>query len=245
MALEQATGITRQSLMRFASGQQSLRLDMADRLVDYFDVELRLKGRVRKGIEMFKTLVEPDHIWGWDDIEENADIPPRSRGLYAWWFNEIPPHVPIDTTITKDRLHLLYIGISPKRPSGNGAQLSRETLRSRIRTHYRGNAEGSTLRITLGCLLADILGITLALSDSGKRKIFVEGKSKLTKWMRQHAFVSWMEHPSPWDLEEEAIRRFSLPFNIQHNQHHAFYPTLRQIRRSALAAAREDWQNRQ
>ncbi len=241
MALEQATGITRQSLMRFAHGQQSLRLDMADRLVDYFGVELRWKGKTRKGTEMFRALVEPDHVWGWDDIKTGADVPPRGSGLYAWWFDEVPPLVPTDATITKGRLHLLYVGISPRRPAGNGAQPSRETLRSRIRGHYRGKAEGSTLRMTLGCLLAETLDITLTLSAAGKRKTFDEGELRLSEWMCHHAFVSWMEYPNPWDLEEDAIRRFSLPFNIQHNQHHAFYRTLRQTRRSALAAARQVW----
>jgi len=99
--------------------------------------------------------------------------------------------------------------------------------------------------MTLGCLLADTLGIALELSATGKRKTFGEGETQLTDWMRKHAFFSWMEHPAPWDLEEEAIRRFSLPFNIQHNQHHAFYRTLRQVRRAALAAARQAWEDGQ
>lgn len=49
---------------------------------------------------------------------------------------------------------LLYVGISPKAPPSNGGAPSRSTLRKRLQTHYRGNAEGSTLRKTLGCLLA-------------------------------------------------------------------------------------------
>lgn len=44
--LERRTGVIRQSLMKFARGEQSLRLDMADRLIDYFDLELaRRKAR--------------------------------------------------------------------------------------------------------------------------------------------------------------------------------------------------------
>ena len=41
LAMEQATGIKRQSLMKFARGEQSLRLDAADRLAEYFGLELR------------------------------------------------------------------------------------------------------------------------------------------------------------------------------------------------------------
>jgi hypothetical protein len=45
---------------------------------------------------------------------------------------------------------LQYVGIAPRhmRP-----RVSRQSLRTRIRYHFRGNAAGSTLRLTLGCLL--------------------------------------------------------------------------------------------
>ena len=40
-ALSEATGLTRPSLMRFARGQQSLRLDLAEKLAAYFGIECR------------------------------------------------------------------------------------------------------------------------------------------------------------------------------------------------------------
>jgi len=44
--LERRTGVKRQSLMKFARGQQSLRLDMADRLASYFGLEVtKRKGK--------------------------------------------------------------------------------------------------------------------------------------------------------------------------------------------------------
>ena len=43
--LERASGVKRQSLMKFARGEQSLRLDMADRLAAYFGIESKLKGK--------------------------------------------------------------------------------------------------------------------------------------------------------------------------------------------------------
>ncbi|MEU1194017.1 GIY-YIG nuclease family protein [Streptomyces sp. NPDC005859] len=42
---------------------------------------------------------------------------------------------------------------------------STQNLRKRVRYHYRGNAAGSTLRLTLGCLL----GLDLRRVGSGKR----------------------------------------------------------------------------
>ncbi|MBC7817932.1 MAG: hypothetical protein IAG10_13660 [Planctomycetaceae bacterium] len=38
--LERQTGVIRQCLMKFARGEQSLRLDMADKLAEFFDLEL-------------------------------------------------------------------------------------------------------------------------------------------------------------------------------------------------------------
>ena len=58
--------------------------------------------------------------------------------------------------------------------------------------HYRGNAEGSTLRKTLGCLLADHLGIDLRRVDSGTRRTFGDGEAALSQWMAGNAFVSWI-----------------------------------------------------
>ena len=46
-ALERETGVTRASIMRFARGSQSLRLDVADKLAAYFGLELRPKPKKR------------------------------------------------------------------------------------------------------------------------------------------------------------------------------------------------------
>jgi plasmid maintenance system antidote protein VapI len=40
-ALQTETGVTRASIMRFVRGDQSIRLDIADRLAAYFNLELR------------------------------------------------------------------------------------------------------------------------------------------------------------------------------------------------------------
>jgi plasmid maintenance system antidote protein VapI len=41
IGLERETGVLRQSLMKFVRGEQSLRLDLADRLAGYFGIECR------------------------------------------------------------------------------------------------------------------------------------------------------------------------------------------------------------
>ncbi len=44
--LERETRVKRQSLMKFARGEQSLRLDMADKLAEFFGIEVvKRKGK--------------------------------------------------------------------------------------------------------------------------------------------------------------------------------------------------------
>lgn len=43
-ALQRDTGVTRASIMRFVEGRQSLRLDMADRLAEFFGLALQKQG---------------------------------------------------------------------------------------------------------------------------------------------------------------------------------------------------------
>jgi plasmid maintenance system antidote protein VapI len=42
-AIETQTGVKRQSLMKFVRGEQSLRLDLADKLADFFGLVLTKK----------------------------------------------------------------------------------------------------------------------------------------------------------------------------------------------------------
>jgi len=73
---------------------------------------------------------------------------------------------------------LLYVGITPGPPSATG-KTSRQTLRSRLRYHFRGNAEGSTLRLSVGCLLSESLRIELRRVGSGLRMTFGLGERVL------------------------------------------------------------------
>jgi hypothetical protein len=132
---------------------------------------------------------------------------------------------------------LLYVGISPKMPTADG-RLSRQNLRTRLRYHYRGNAAGSTLRLTLGCLLSETLGIELQRVGSRDRLTFGAGEARLTEWLALHARVTWVTDPEPWLVEDYLIRTESLRLNLQGNTHHPFRATLSGIRGEARARAR-------
>ena len=46
--LERQTGVLRQTLMKFARNEQSLRLDMADKLASYFGLELGAASKPKR-----------------------------------------------------------------------------------------------------------------------------------------------------------------------------------------------------
>ena len=153
-------------------------------------------------------------------------------------FPRDPGGVPTANCVQHSGATLLYVGISPSAPPANGKRPSRQSLLHRIRYHYRGNAEGSTLRLTLGCLLADQLSIQLRRVGSGKRMTFGPGEAVLSEWMGQNAFVAFHVCERPWELEAELLRAVSLPLNLDQNRNHAFHSTLTQMRRAAKERAR-------
>jgi len=115
----------------------------------------------------------------------------------------------------------------------NGRPASKSHLRRRIETHYTGNAEGSTLRKTLGCLLAGELGIQLRRMGSGSRPTFGYGEQTLSTWMAEHAFVSVIGRERGWELENHLIATLDVPLNLEGNRGNAFHSELTQVRAPA------------
>ncbi len=183
-------------------------------------------------------LLRPIRLLSRDEVLSRPSSVPKAPGVYAWYFRDIPPQVPINGCVQHEELTLLYIGISPSAPPGNGKAPSSQSLWHRIRYHYRGNAEGSTLRLTLGCLLADQLGIELRRVGSGKRMTFGPGEAALSEWMSRNAFVSFHVCDRPWELEAELLSTVSLPLNLDQNRHHSFHTALSELRKAAKRRAR-------
>ena len=185
-------------------------------------------------ISNFEALIQPKTLLKRQIALTNPSPIPTRSGLYAWYFREVPPAVPIDGCLVRDGLTLLYAGISPS------SAKSRQSLRKRITYHYRGNAEGSTLRLTLGVLLAELSGFPLRRVGSGKRLTFTHlGEQWLDDWMEQNAHVCWIEHPEPWTVEREFLEAVCLPLNIQDNRHHPFSTQLSELRSAAKREAKE------
>ncbi len=50
-------------------------------------------------------------------------------------------------------------------------------------------------------------------------------------------FVAWVGRDDPWVLEDEFIRKISLPLNLQRNDRQPFYIQLKAIRKAYKSAA--------
>jgi hypothetical protein len=188
--------------------------------------------------EPLEQLINPDRVWSRPDVL-CSPLPcpvPAQAGVYGWYFRELPGDLDATACEQFSGMHLLYVGISPRRPTPAGGQ-SKRNLRLRIRSHYKGNANASTLRMTLGCLLQERLGIALGLSDSGRLTFGPSGEDYLSDWMTENAFVVWAVTSEPWNLEDLAIQRLNLPLNLRDNQHHAFHSVLSETRRTARLRA--------
>jgi hypothetical protein len=185
------------------------------------------------------ALFPPARLYSRAEVLSSASPVPKAPGVYAWYFRQAPPLVPTVGCLSDTGVTLLYVGISPSQPPKNGKAPSQQSLRHRIRYHFSGNAEGSTLRLTLGCLLADQLGIKLRRVGSGKRMTFGPGEAVLSDWMSENALVGWQVCDEPWMLEKRLLSEVCLPLNLDQNRQNSFHPVLAAIRATAKREARD------
>ena len=183
------------------------------------------------------ALTEPGRFTARTDVLSWPCPVPKSAGLYAWHLRGIQDIVDTTRCVQHEGLSLAYVGIAPKAPPQNGTPPSKQSLRTRILCHYRGNASTSTLRLSLGCLLAQSLGIELQVTGNSHRLTFGAGEAVLSDWMAENAFVVWAEIAEPWAYEEALIHRIDVPLNLEHNAHHPFAHVLKKLRADARAAA--------
>ena len=186
----------------------------------------------------FASLLYPEHLYERGEALSRPSPVPSSPGVYAWYFRELPDErIHVRACHHAQGLPLLYVGISPKRPPASGPA-SKQNLRKRIHYHYRGNAAGSTLRLTLGTLLARRLGIELRRVGSGGRLTFATGEAALSDWMGKNALVCWLPTAAPWEVETAVIGQLDLPLNLDQNTQHGLHPVLAGVRTDARTRAR-------
>ncbi|WP_223624098.1 GIY-YIG nuclease family protein [Microbacterium sp. EST19A] len=160
---------------------------------------------------------------------------PTCPGIYGWWMKRGALDIPDAPYQEKDGHQLLYVGISPRRPSAAG-RTSKSTVRDRLVTHATKDASRSTLRRTLGVLLADDLGLTLGV-HRGREHYGSEGEALITQWLVANARVAWAVDPAPWEAEEEMLAQATLALNLD-GRSDAFARSISDRRKAAMAAAR-------
>jgi hypothetical protein len=181
------------------------------------------------------ALTHPDAMHPWSDVG-TVCIPPTDTGIYGWWFSEVPPQVPIKDCVFHRGHRLLYVGIGDDR-----------SLKERLSDHCHDDASRSTLRKTLGCLLADVLDLSLIVARWSRDKrgrpkphygFAGEHERALSAWMRAHLRVAWVACERPIGHERRILGDLYLPLNEKKNTHCPFYPTLMAIKKRHLARAK-------
>lgn len=180
--------------------------------------------------QVLSALRQPERLYAPSEVLGDGDPVPRLPGIYGWYFSGVEHVVPVEGCHEVQGCHLLYVGIAPS-SAGSGA-----TLRSRIRQHLRSNASGSTLRRTLGSLVAEDIGLQMRRVGKSERTHFAAGEVTLSAWMLDHARVCWAASVEPWAVEPAVIGSLDLPLNLQHNLGHPFRDEL--VRRRAAQTAR-------
>lgn len=186
--------------------------------------------------DLVEPLLRPDTLVPVREVLEDRSLIPDVGGVYGWWFDRELPGVPLEATLTSDRYRLLYVGIAPKAPDASG-KISRSTLRRRIcRDHLGKRLARSTLRRSL----AAHLDMAVFLNPAGKRAMSVEHEQELTKWLAEHAALSFMIDPAPWMIEDELLQQNEIifPFNIAGATHS--YRSELLARRAVKIAAPQD-----
>jgi hypothetical protein len=160
---------------------------------------------------------------------------PLQKGIYGWLFTPGSLPVPDAPYAHTDGFELMYVGIAPKKPGTNGKE-SASRLRPRLTAHSQRDASRSTLRLTLGALLAEELSLSLGL-HKGRLNWGTDGEARLTRWIVSNARVAWAENPTPWDVEDELLAHATLALNID-GRTDAFSRELKDRRDQARSAAR-------
>jgi diguanylate cyclase (GGDEF)-like protein/PAS domain S-box-containing protein len=168
--------------------------------------------------------------------EELINIPsmvPQESGYYVCFFKNLPQTVPLQGCTKRDGFAMVFLSSVP---SKDGA--SSNLRKSVVNQYLKGNAHDSTLRLSLACLLKEELGISLA--QHGSRIYLGDDEEVLNEWLNKNARISFIADDKPWVDKAEMIKELNLPLNIEHNQLHPFYATLKKLRLDIKKSIKEN-----
>lgn len=80
------------------------------------------------------------------------------------------------------------------------------SLRERIKSHFALRSESSSMRMSLGLLLAEQLNLQVRTIDT-RRSFYFEPEQALTGWLKEHTTTTFFVTDTPMDDERELVAR--------------------------------------
>lgn len=150
---------------------------------------------------------------------------PDTSGVYALFWIQ-PDATPLGTDcgqagdIEAIELMPLYIGAS------------KDSLRVRIKRHIMGDTRGSTLRASLGMILAERLDLQIVQIPT-KRYFCIEPEQRLSDWIVLNTIVGYFETNDPFELEKAMLAVSAGKLNISGCQPNEISGHLKLLRANA------------
>lgn len=160
------------------------------------------------------------------DASFDPTVLPDGPGVYLVFFDsgqlvlEESGYLDFDTRLPDsiDGFDLLYVGAT------------RDSLRLRALAHVRGDSRMSSLRMTVGAVLASRLGLEPVGDGTRTYFNFGDGERRLTDWMRDHTQIAVIESDNPFAMERAILSVLPAPFNISERRRHPFSRYLMSLR---------------
>ena len=105
-----------------------------------------------------------------------------------------------------------------------------DSLRRRALQHVVGDSRSSSLRMTVGALLANDLDLEPVGDGSRTYFNFGDGERRLTSWLCAHTRVAVHPSSQPFVLEKALLREHFIPFNLSERKRHPFSKYLMALR---------------
>jgi hypothetical protein len=136
---------------------------------------------------------------------------PEADGIYGIFVDDVLPGIDTSKCLCVDGRVLVYVGAGRGRPSSKRSSM----LRGRFEDHFTNIAEFSTVRFSLGVLLANQIGTELRFTGTDTMVFANGGERRLDEWMERHFHLTWLPVEKPWEVEKVVLKSdLCLPLNI-------------------------------
>ena len=105
-----------------------------------------------------------------------------------------------------------------------------DSLRRRALQHVVGDSRTSSLRMTVGALLAGDLDLDPVGDGSRTYFNFGDGERRLTQWLCAHTRVAVHPCSQPFAIEKWLLREYAIPLNLSERKRHPFSKYLMALR---------------